>query len=763
MRGTGLGVGVVRAGARSLPVLMVCCVVALLGAPAGASGEALSSSTGSGASPSPVGGTLVVPEVQSLDEGQQAGAVEEAKLSNPEAVAEREASRTKFEGLGDAQAMRLTSEAFPAVVSKQDGGPPPLAAGEKSLGFKNTNVEQVEIGSGEVGVVQSTMPMAVPSAGGHWAAVNLALREGGGGFEAQNPLVAVRIPKHLAEGAQSVMDGVSLTPVDEHGTPLGGAEGVADGTGVFFANTQTDADTVLKPSSTGLEASTILRSADSPEALYYRVGMPQGARLVASSGGLGAEVLDEGVAIASVKPPSATDAAGTVVPVSMSVSGDTLVVSVKRGEGSYLYPIMVDPELSGYWQAWSNVVAGNWGFHEWIGYTHEIAGSELRMKHEPGSFATNDYGYFTEKTKGYTKIFDVYVEKVELYPWSVAGGKRDTPGWLSSFIETYKTPEGGENKTMLSGSPYAAEATVCGGGGCASAEGASSGNNALFEITTTEAGSTGEQFYAHAGQVSTGIAQEHGSHSEVSYNTGSSEIGGTVNVLSANSETWLGPNAGELEYASKDGGLGVSESALEVERSGSWEKVGGTNYLEIPACAGIQCAAEEHEIVSYNSLTANGAKPLPEPEAHIRVGAKSYMPYSSSSEHGEGEATLKVDAKHPHGITVSGLPAKGTEGKELTLGEGPAHLVAEASEGEGTTPSSGMKEIRLGIDGTEIGHGGGSCEPGPCIAAAQWSLKGSEFGAGAHILTVIAAICGCKLPTEKSKIFPRKTPLGALR
>jgi hypothetical protein len=711
MRGIGIVV-VVRAGAWSL-VLLVCCAAGLVCSPAGASGEALSSSAGSGASPSPVGSALVVPEVQSLDEGQQVGALEEAKLSNPEAVAERQASRTKFEGLDSAQAMRLTSEAFPAVVSKQDGGPPPLAAGEKSLGFKGANVEQVETGSGEVGVVQSTMPMAVASGGGHWAAVNLALREGDGSFEAQNPLVAVRIPKHLAEGAQSVMDGVSLTPVDEHGTPLGGAEGVTDGTGVFFANTQTDADTVLKPSATGLEASTILRSADSPEALYYRVGLPQGARLVASSGGLGAEVLDEGVAIASVMPPTATDAAGTVVPVSMSVSGDTLVLSVKRGEGSYLYPIMVDPELSGYWQAWSNVVAGNWGFHEWIGYTHEVAGSELRMKHEPGSFATNDYAYFTEKTKGYTKIFDVYVEKVELYPWSVAGGKRDTPGWLSSFIETYKTPEGGENKTMLSGSPYATEATVCGGGGCASAEGASSGNNALFEITTTEAGSTGEQFYAHAGQVSTGIAQKHGEHSEVSYNTGSSEVGGTANVLITNSGAWLGPNAGALEYTSKDGGLGVSESTIEVKGSGGWEKVGGTNYLPTKGCAGIQCEETQHEVLSWKSLTNNGAKPLPEPEAHIRVGAHSYMPESSSTEHGEGEATVKVDAKHPHGITVSGLPAKGTEGKELTLGEGPAHLVAEASEGEGTTSSSGMKEIRLGIDGTEIGHGGGSCEPGP--------------------------------------------------
>lgn len=729
-----------RAGARLAVVGLSCLVSALVGvAPALGEGQPsalMAPGEGAGVPTPSLGGPLVTPESPSA--GEELQAAHEAALASPEAVAAREASRTRYENEDQAQATQTLGEAFPAVVGRQDGGPPPLAPGEKSLGFEGANVERIETGSGDVGVVQSTAPVAVSSGNGHWDAVSLAPQEAGGGFEAQRPLVAVRLPKRLGEGAQIPSVGVSLTPVDANGNPLGGSEGVADGQGVLFANTQADTDTVLKPSLFGVEATAVLRSAASPEVLYYRVGMPQGAHLIASGDGLGAEVVDEGVAIATVKPPTASDAEGTAVPVGMSVShGDTLVVSVRHG-GSFRYPIEVDPELSGYWQAWSNVVAGNWGFHELIGYTHEIAGSELRMKHEPGSFVNNDYAYFTEKTKGYTKIFDVYVSKVELYPWSAPEGKRDTPGWLQSFIEIYKTPVGGENKTLLSGSPYATEATVCGKGGCASAEEESNGNNALFELSTTEAGSTGEQFYAHAQQVSTAIAQKHGDHSEVTYNTGSSEIAGTVNVLATGSGAWLGPKIGDLEYTSKDGGLGVSESTIEVKGVGGWGKIGGTNYLPTKGCTGIQCEETQHEVLWWKTLTNNGANPLPEPEAHIRVGAHSYMPYSSSNEHGEGETTLKVDAKPPHGITVSGLPAKGTEGKELTLGEGPAHLVAEASEGEGTTPSSGMKEIRLGIDGTEIGHGGGTCAPGPCVAAAQWSLKGSEFGAGAHVLTVIA-------------------------
>jgi DNA-binding beta-propeller fold protein YncE len=709
--------------------LAICCLCLLLGAVVAAPASGLSASPLT--SPLGAGGEL------SLEEGAGEQAAFEAWRANPEVVAVREASRTRFEGEDEAQAAKTFGEAFPAMVSGQDGGPPVLAAGVRSLGFTGANIEQVETGSGDVGVVQSTVPIAVASGGGHWAAVNLGLREAGGGFEPQNPLVPVRIPKRLAEGAQSPVPGVSLTPVDERGTPLGGSEGVVDGTGVFFANTQTDADTVLKPSSFGVEASTVLRSVESPEVLYYRVGMPQGARLVASPGEPGAVVMDEGAVIATVKPPTASDAAGIAVPVSMSVAGDTLVVSVKHREGAYQYPVVVDPELSGYWQEWSNVVSGDWEFHEWIGYTHEIAGAELRMKHEPGSFANEDYAIWSEKTKGYTKIFDVYV-KDELYPWSAPEGKRNTPHWLNASIELYKPGGGGtESSLELSGSPYRSEGTVCGLAGCAAAGADAEGNGFSFTLTTKEAGSTGEQFYAHAEQVSTGIAQEYGKHSTVSYNTSSSEIEHTPNVL-AGGGAWIGLHSGEVEYFSEDGGLGVSESWAEVKGSGGWEKMQDTNFLTGSSCAGIQCAPKDKEVLSYKSLTNSGAKPLPEPEAHIRVAAKSYMPYSSSNEHGEGEVTLKVDAKPPHGITVSGLPAKGAEGKELTLGEGPAHLVAEASDGEGTTPSSGIKEIRLYADGSEIGHGGGSCTPGPCVAAAQWSLKGAELGVGAHPMTVQA-------------------------
>ena len=78
-------------------------------------------------------------------------------------------------------------------------------------------------------------------------------------YVGQEHLVTVEIPKHLDAGVQLPAVGISLTPVDSTGASLTGSEGVPDGAAVLVANTQTDSDTVLKPSTLGVEASEVLR------------------------------------------------------------------------------------------------------------------------------------------------------------------------------------------------------------------------------------------------------------------------------------------------------------------------------------------------------------------------------------------------------------------------------------------------------------------------------------------------------------------------
>ncbi len=707
-----------------LGVLVACCLATIVAvSPAVALGQ------GPPDSPSELSGALLLPDSPVASEQTQAA--REATLASPEAVAAREASRTRYKNEDRAQAAQTIGEAFPSVVDHQDG-PPPLAVGEKSLGFKSANVEQIETGSGYVGVVQSTAPIALPTGGGHWAGVNLSLREAGGGFEAQNPLTSVRLPKHLPEGAQLPQVGLSLTPVDEAGTPLSGSEGVTDGSGVLFANTQTDADTLLQPSLFGVDANTVLRSTASPEVLDYKVGLPQGARLVAPSDGPGAEVLKEGVVLARIKPPVASDAAGTPVPTSMSVSGDTIVVSVEHGKGSYHYPIMVDPE---FWQVWMNYPTGNWEFHERIGYRYGRNNSEIWMSHE-GTYSPEDYAAWSTWTKGKTQIYEVYV-KDDVTP---------SEPFLGAWIEIFGPGE--REYTILSHPPSdATEATVCARASCTPESGIDNGNHFGFELTTNLAGSSG--FWGSLTQVSMAIGEEKGLHSTVAYSRSIPEL--TVgsppqkasNVLySGAGGRWIGPKYGAFEFTAADEGLGIAETNVEYHSSSGWERFGGTNYqsesgnfLSKSGCIGVQCESPQSAANTYLSLKNGIGKYLPDGEDKIRVVARSPEPYTSSDEYGEGEETLKVDATPPHNITVSGLTS-GPEGFEL--GEVEAHIKAEASDGSGTTKSSGMKSIALYVDGREAGNAAGSCSIGPCTASAAWSLNGSELGVGEHSLVVKA-------------------------
>jgi tripartite motif-containing protein 71 len=682
-----------------------------------------------GAVGSPLAGELVVPAEQMLNGGQQQAAAA-AAWASPAAVLAREESRHKYAGLNGAQAAKALGEVFPAVVSEQDGGPPRLPAGQTALGFESSEVEQVEMGH-DVGVVQSSLPMALETGPRKWAAVNLGLRGANGGFEPIEPLVPVRLPARLGEGAQIPSAGVSITPVDAQGAPLAGSEGVQDGTGVLFANTGTDADTVLKPSTLGVEADTVLRSVESPEVLYYKVTLPQGASLVQVEGLGSVHVVKEGEVIGAIPAPQATDASGAEVPAKMSVSGSTLVVDVPHRSGSYEYPIVVDPE---YEVIWWNITPVNWEFHEWSGYTYGSSSTELWMKHAGTTHQASDYAAWTEFTPGDTKFYEFYV-KDDMYPTysgSETGYQEATFGFMTSWIALVNPSTGAEDGISLSGIPYRKEATVCIELGC-SPEKAPEGEGVRFEISTTEPSGPGpadeSPFGGSATNVATADAQEKGKHAKVEYNTWSNVIdSGTANVMYGSS-TWFGPGGGAFEFKAKDEGLGIAETKVEYlnPTSKAWEGIGGNNYQSGPliGCSGVLCTTPENQVFTYATLS----KALPGGTDTIRVAARDPMPYSTSSEYGEGTATIKVDTTKPTGIKLSGLEGSGTN---VELSEVEAHVKAEASDSQ-----SGIREIGLYVDGKEIGKGGGSCS-GSCTATNAWSLNGAELGAGTFPLSVKA-------------------------
>jgi YD repeat-containing protein len=700
-----------------------------------------------GATPSGgLDGGLVVPGVQAIDGAQQQQAAQESRATSPDAVAARERSRTAYSNLDPQQAATLFSETFPELINRKAGGPPSLPSGETLKGFADANTAEVELGDHRGSVIESLVPMAVPTAHG-WAPVDLSLHDSGSAFETANPLVPVRVPKHLNEGGQLTLSGLSMTPVDAQGVPLGGSEGVTNGTSVFFANTLTDSDTLMKPSPEGLEESTTLRSSQSPEQLYYRIGLPAGASLVPATDGSGTvRVLKEGTPIATIPKPTVSDATGAAVPASVAVSGNTLVVTVTARSGNFQYPLVVDPEFNSLWE---NVTPGDWFFHEWIGFHYGIGPNELWMHHE-GAFSENDYAEWSAFAPGYTKIFHVYI-KDNLYPTNNDGqGHAGTLPYLRAWVEIAE-PNGENHTKTLSGSPsYLQEATVCSQEVTCSPEAAQNGNGERFGVTTGESSKSLEEnghsnevnYGANATELATEIAQEQGRHSVVAYNTEHEityetehgEHAHAINVIATGG--WLGPHNGAFGFTAEDGGLGVAETKLEAHPAGGWEAYGVKNFQEgTSSCLGVYCQAKQTPTYSYNTVFGNGSNHLPDGEYAFRVAARSPLPYSTSSEFGEGAATMKVDATPPHNLTLSGLAG---QGENLELGEVEAHVKAEATDGEGTKRSSGVESVSLYVDGKEVGRPSGACTPGPCTALGEWELNGAELGSGTHTLTVKA-------------------------
>ncbi len=85
----------------------------------------------------------------------------------------------------------------------------------------------------------------------------------------------------------------------------------------------------------------------------------------------------------------------------------------------------------------------------------------------------------------------------------------------------------------------------------------------------------------------------------------------------------------------------------------------------------------------------------------------------------------------------------------------------EATDGEGTTPSSGVASLKLGVDGAEAAQPKGHCPLGPCTASAEWTINAGQLGAGEHTLTVVATDNAGNMSDESFPIFVHSTaPTG---
>jgi streptogramin lyase len=696
----------------------------------------------------------VVPSMQELDGDQQTLDAERAQRASPGAFVARVRSRTEFEHVGSLRAAQVAREAFPALIEKHDGGVPAFPAGEKLRRFSAENVAQISLSDHERGVVESIEPMAIRAASGRFEPIDLALKDEGASFTPTASQVAVQIPKHLGGGVRAPGSGVSLTPADGKGQALGGSEGSVDGASVLYANTQTDADTLAKPTSVGFELSAILRSDASPHELYYRLGLPSGASLVQHQQHSPVQVVKEGVTVGMVLPPTAVDAAGTPVPVTMAVNGDLLTVNVQDVSGEYQYPLQVDPEyVTGKDRSLTGgvfpVEHPKEGETNWVSIFSSAFSVEHSYKKQYGlggnpewyeqawyiepnnAYNAGEFAGLRYRTKGESTIYNLEMDvegenepsqtatAVE-YRYNEKKGEGEEEGQ-----DNHVTLSEGIHQTRYEDKPL----SMTSGYLHNPLETPRENDVRLMDYTTQHEALYGFWTWIYDAQVY--VAQEESKHPEVEstsacpqcgFNKSSATIaaaGGRANVLHG-SGTWLSPYQGAFEATAHDPGIGVSFAGFTgtIGYHPHWIR------KEEGKCLGIQCPETYSDWMTYNSSMPNGddeTEFFAEDAAGLIDDTYAYP-------------RIKVDASKPYNLGFTGMPEEGAE-----ISAALHKLTVHATDGKKPTPSSGIRSVSVSIDGnTPTELSGASCPEGECTASGEYALDAENLSEGVHRLVVSA-------------------------
>jgi sugar lactone lactonase YvrE len=222
-------------------------------------------------------------------------------------------------------------------------------------------VAESAAGEPELGpvLVESSVPMLSEAGGGGAEPVDLSLEHSeGAALQPVNPLVPAEVPAELGDGIALANNSVHLS---FEGAASERSPSVVEEDLAFYPNSQEDTDLLVAPTPGGVETMTQLRSAEAPGEEVVRVNLPAGAILTENDQG-GAEAALNGRTLLNVPPPTAVDAAGDPVPMTLSVSGDRIDLKISPS-ADVLYPILADPLWLAETYSWT------WGSSAFAGWT----------------------------------------------------------------------------------------------------------------------------------------------------------------------------------------------------------------------------------------------------------------------------------------------------------------------------------------------------------------------------------------------------------
>lgn len=596
--------------------------------------------------------------------------------------------------------------------------------------FHSDHVAVVDDGDSN-NLLQSLLPLRTETGSGAEKVVDLDLVPvGDGDLEPDNPLVAVEIPSELGEGIRLPESSIEVTLA---GAPAERAPSIIDGGAAFFPNVAQDSDFTVVPTPTGVETFAHLRTPDAPLSQTYEISLPSGAILEERGGG--AEITREGEIIAIIHPPTAIDAEGDSVPVSLSVSGSSIVVTSAPEPGT-AYPILVDPIFDTYYWSLNNNQYG-------LG-TDWVATSSHSL------FEARSYGY-----GGGEKGLNIYSYGGTVPVGTQANWNYHVPRYYSDFATYGVRPTSFINKMDLSNmnwwiegepSPYKANPFVMAG---------------LWDVVNNKhvslavkKGTEGQWFNSwtelknpneNVGVKEGGIAlladndtQSRYRHlwvGQASVELSDKDYPSFVSVKGPskwiNGLTTDNTNLAEpIQFEASDAGLGVFALLAKTPKLG-----GGTNQWEqTPGCPG-------NATVSCPRVWSGGywnynPKLMPQGENVVEMIGKDPVWHFSdqASPSLAAKVKVKVDRTNPS------LALSGSLTEQATLGTWlPAYtLKVNATDGTEGAPQAGVAKLAIKVDGVVVDEVNPGCATKNCTINREWTMDADSFSVGSHAVQVIA-------------------------
>jgi hypothetical protein len=614
------------------------------------------------------------------------GSTESPELTDPAAAEELPHQNLSREG-----AIELTEEVFDPILEDAVGPIQGLEA-EKYLSNHAAIVPGGSVDSAtqpggtlspqespatrESVLLESTLPLLTEGDNENLVPVDLSLEASGDALKPVAGLVPVEIPKELGSGLRLPSLGVEI---ELPAAAESRAPSIINDTVALYPNIDVDTDFSAISTPTGLETLTTLRSPAAPTQQRFELDMPEGATLLQANGGALVKLGDE--TILSVEEPSALDAAGANVPVTLDVEDNSLIVTATPPPDAQ-YPVLVDPLYHSYdwYYSQSSVEPHQDAWRpstnrEGLSTYADTTGLHVRARHEWGYTAGSqaDWTYEVPRLKAEQQEHGgrsptSYVQSMALWhmyfltspgnlaPYMFAGiwgdnGWAGNPGgqavwWYAGNAPSFymNTPGLGSNVSVTNGEP---------------GERDRSAKRGVLGLASLEyAPPTGQDRYAGAG----GFAVEVGDDDAPWAGNG-------------NTTAWANQTAVEpLVVTGEDTGLGVKRVGFDLPYQGpKWV---------VNSCVGIASSPCPVSWTAKLMTPFYNPGEMPQGLIHIPIDAEDVV--GNRAIHGEEHVDVRVDHSSPE----IGLSGSITEQASIGTNAASYQLDYSAKDGDNATAAA---------------------------------------------------------------------------